>query len=81
MKPFGSLAALLLTTVMILSGQSSAADGTATTAAGLPSEVAFARVGDLSLTLDAFVPTGKAPFRRVSWCMAARSPKGQTERS
>src|SRR5437762_2409449 len=54
-------AILLLTLLHSSASPASAADPAAATT-GLRSDVEFAKVGDVSLTLDAFVPEGDGPF-------------------
>ncbi|MBL8829350.1 MAG: alpha/beta hydrolase, partial [Planctomycetaceae bacterium] len=56
------IACWLLCVAWCLDSVSHAAEPDTPLPAGLHNDIEFARIGDVSLTLDAFVPPGKGPF-------------------
>src|SRR5690349_12771476 len=58
MRPFFTIAAPFVVTFL----NSLVGIAAEPTIAGLKADIPFAKVGEVSLTLDAFVPEGKGPF-------------------
>ncbi len=69
----------VLASLLLFIAAATSVSAAETVAAGLHTDIEFAKVGDVSLTLDAFVPEGKGPFLTVIFVHGGGFTKGDKQ--